>query len=246
MELRTIQFEVFKKYPEVRYGAFLRGGGYSTGPYCSLNLSTSTGDNSECVEKNRALVAKAIGASTMTFARLIHGKQGERVTFKNRETLPPCDALFTTEKQLPIAVTFADCQAAIFYDPINRAFAVVHAGWRGLMQNIYQNVCLRFQREFNTDPADLIVGISPSLGPEYAEYKNFRDEFPKKYWSFQKEPNFFDFRSLAKIQLKEEGILEENIEISSLCTYKNEEICFSHRRDKLTGRHALVAFLENS
>src|SRR5687768_18461024 len=47
-------------------------------------------------------------------------------------------------------------------DPKTGAFAAVHAGWRGTAKKIVMKAVGRMQREFGTDPADLIVAIGPA------------------------------------------------------------------------------------
>jgi YfiH family protein len=164
---------------------------------------------------------------------------------KNIDKIGIADAIFTTERNLGIAVTHADCQAAIFYDPVHEAIGVVHAGWRGSVQNIYARLFDTMHREIGTQPHNLLVCISPSLGPDHAEYKNYKQDFPESFWSFQSKPNHFNFWEISKKQLQECGILEKNIEISGVCTYCSPEECFSYRREKETGRNATVVGLRS-
>ena len=139
----------------------------------------------------------------------------------------------------------ADCQAAIFYDPVHHALANVHSGWRGNVKNIYQTTILKMASVFGTKPQDLLVGISPSLGPQHAEFKNYKVEFPEHFWSFQVCPEYFDLWAIARHQLEEAGVLPYHIEIAGICTYANKEDCYSYRRDKVTGRHATLAMLRD-
>src|SRR5262249_11397000 len=96
---------------------------------------------------------------------------------------------------------------------------------------------------FGSRPEDLLVGISPSLGPHSAEFKNYRTEFPQELWGFQVRPEYFDLWALARHQCEECGILPQHIEIAEICTYANPEDYFSYRRDGVTGRNATVAAL---
>ncbi|EKE08239.1 MAG: hypothetical protein ACD_17C00269G0001 [uncultured bacterium] len=141
-------------------------------------------------------------------------------------------------------MTHADCQAAIFYDPVHEAIAVIHAGWRGLVQNIYARTLEAMQREIGTQPQNLIVCIAPSLGPDHAEYKNYKQDFPQEFWDFQKEPNYFNFWDLSRFQLSSLGILDKNIEIVETCTACHLKDYFSYRREKDTGRHGTVVALK--
>lgn len=232
-KLQWIEFDALEEYPHVIHGVFLR----------SLNLGT-TGDL-EQQQFNREHLRKKLNVSKLVFANQTHGCHVERVTTKNMDKVPQSDAIFTTEKNIAIGITHADCQAAIFYDPVHEAIAVAHAGWRGLVQNIYARTFEAMKREIGTQPQNLIVCISPSLGPDHAEYKNYKQEFPQDFWQFQTKPNYFDFWAIGKKQLAQIGILDKNIEISEICTHCYPEEYFSHRRDKDTGRHGTVVALKS-
>jgi copper oxidase (laccase) domain-containing protein len=52
-------------------------------------------------------------------------------TNKRTEFLNGVDALITQLPAICIGVTTADCVPILIYDPVNKAIAVVHAGWRG-------------------------------------------------------------------------------------------------------------------
>jgi polyphenol oxidase len=141
-------------------------------------------------------------------------------------------------------VRWNDCQAAILYDPIHRALANVHAGWRGNVQNIYRTAVQKMVHSFGSKPQDLLVGISPSIGPKHAEFKNYKSEFPEEFWEFQVKPTYFDLWQIARHQFESSGVLAHHIQIAEICTFDHPSDYFSYRRDKTTGRHATVAMLK--
>jgi YfiH family protein len=243
-KMQWLEFDSLSKYPHVVHGVFLRHGGTSVGKFKSLNVSDSIGDHPDCVKVNREMIRSAIDVTKLIIPHQNHGVNVHRVTQKNLDKIPNCDALFTTEKNIALAVTHADCQATIFYDPVHEAIAVIHAGWRGMTQNIYTRVLEAMQRDIGTQPHNLVVCIGPSLGPDHAEFKNYKQEFPQEFWSFQKKPLHFDLWAVSRKQLTSLGILDKNIEVSEVCTYCNAEDYFSHRREKETGRHATVVALK--
>lgn len=242
-KIEWIEFDLLEEYPHVTHGVFLRHGGTSQKHLTSLNAGDNVGDHPNQVKANREIIRKAVNVPQIVYANQNHGVNIQRITAKNKDKVPHCDALFTTERNLGLAVTHADCQATVFYDPVHEAIGVVHAGWRGSAQNIYARFFEAMHRDIGTQPHNLIVCVSPSLGPDHAEYKNYKQEFPEELWSFQVKPNHFDFWAITKKQLTSCGILEKNIEISEVCTYCNQDDCFSYRRDKETGRHATVIAL---
>lgn len=191
----------------------------------------------------QAKIKEIMGIDIFVTSDQVHGK--EVVEVHDLPSIRPiCDGLMTKQKNLGLLAKHADCQAAIFYDPIHHALATVHSGWRGSVQNIYKSTIEKMKNTYGSLPENLLVGISPSLGPQKAEFRNFRSELPENFWPFQVAPTYFDFWAISQHQLKEEGILAHHIEIAGLCTYSEERDFFSYRRgDKTGGRHATVAFL---
>ena len=214
-KIEWMEFDLLEQYPHVVHGVFLRHGGTSAQAFATLNVGDQIGDHPDQVKVNREAVRKALNLPKVLYAHQTHGANVQRISVKNAEKIPAADALFTTERDIGLAVTHADCQAAIFYDPVHEAVAVAHAGWRGSVQDVYGRLVAAMQRDLGTQPHNLLVCISPSLGPDHAEYKNYKQEFPEDFWSFQTKPNYFDFWAISKKQLSGCGILDKNIEISS-------------------------------
>ena len=239
-KLEWLEFDLLESYPHVSHGVFSRHGGMSQGSFGTLNLSTAVGDHPDRVKENRETVRKAMGLPHICYAQEKHGANVHRVTAKNLDKIPPADALFTTEKNVGLAATHADCQVAIFYDPVHEAIAIAHAGWKGSSQNLYARVVEAMHREIGTQAHNLLVCVSPSLGPDHAEFKNYKQEIPSELWSFQVKPTYFDFWAISREQLSKCGIGEKNIEIAGLCTVCSQQDYFSYRGKKETGRNATV------
>lgn len=237
--LEWLEFDLLKPYPWIAQAVFLKHGGTSQGPFSSLNLSDKVGDHPDSLKVNRETVKKSLGIPEIVYANQEHTANVIEVTSATTK-LPPADALFTRVKNLGIAVTHADCQAAIFYDPVNEVIAVAHAGYKGLGLNIYKNTIDALKKFVKTNPQDLLVCISPSLGPDHAEYINYKTELPESFWEYQVKPKHFDFWTIGKNQLMDEGVQEKNIELVKTCTFCESKDYYSHRREKKTGRHATI------
>lgn len=242
--LQWLEYDLLKNDPFLTAYTFLRHGGSSEGAFSSLNLSDRVGDNPESVKTNRALVLDFMKNDNIVFANQTHSNVVMEVTEDNMNQTFDCDALVTKEKGIPIAITHADCQATFFFDPEYQVIAAVHAGWKGLTKNIYQNTITFMHDNYNTRPESLIACISPSLGPDHAEFRNFKQELPKSFWDYEtkKEKNF-DLWQIAIDQLKDAGMLEKNIEVAGECTYSNDKDYFSFRKEKQTGRNASIICL---
>lgn len=243
-KIEWLEFDQLEPYTHLAHGVFLRHGGTSQGACSSLNVSDGNHDNPENVKVNRELIRKTLDLPVIVFPHQTHGMNVQRITRKNLDKVPQADGIFTTEKGIALAVSHADCQAAIFYDPVHEAVAAVHCGWRGSVQNIYARTLEAMQRDIGTQPQNVIVCISPSLGPDHSEFKNYKQELPQEFWSYQVKPLYFDFWAISRKQLAAAGVPDKNIEITSICTYCNPDDYFSYRREKDTGRHATAVGLK--
>ncbi|MDE3056183.1 MAG: peptidoglycan editing factor PgeF [Verrucomicrobiota bacterium] len=242
-KLDWLEFDLFRPYSHLRHASFSRHGGTSQGSFDSLNLSDAVGDQPDRVKENRDLVHKVMGTK-IVYAHQAHTAQVHRITAKNAtEKLPTCDALFTTERNVSLAITHADCQAALFYDPVHEAIGVAHAGWRGLVQNIYARLLEAMHRELGTQAHNVLVAVSPSLGPDHAEFRKYKQEFPSELWGFQKRPYHFDLWAIGRKQLNACGVPDKQIELAETCTCCNSSDYFSYRVQKETGRNATLISL---
>jgi YfiH family protein len=239
--LAWLTFDLFAQFPHLLHGIFLRHGGVSTGHFDSLNFGTVQGDLPENVEANRKIALNALGIKECCELWQHHGKQVVQASLHQKEN---GDALTTNQKHVGLSILHADCQAAIFYDPVHHAVSNVHCGWQGSVQNIYKETTEAMKHLYGSKPEDLHVGISPSLGPHASEFINHKRELPPQFDSFQFKPTYFDFWQISRWQLEACGMLPQHIEIAAMCTYSNPVDFFSYRRVKASGRHAtLVALL---
>ena len=241
-EIQWLEFELLADQPRLKHGVFLRHGGVSQGKYASLNLSSSVGDDPAAVKENQRRATVILNSSPLVYTKQVHGSHVIEVT-ESQMQLEPADGMITKKRDLPLTIHHADCQAAIFYDPVEHVLAVVHSGWRGSVQNIYKQTIDSMKNKYGSKAENLLVGISPSLGPNHAEFINYKQEFPEKFWEFQVKPLYFDFWAISEMQLKAEGVLTDHIQIAGICTFANQQDCYSYRRDKIKGGHGTVAVL---
>lgn len=233
--LQWLEFELLARYPEISHGVFLRHGGVSKEPFGSLNVLHRSGDHLDHVYQNHSAIQETLNLNRLIYAHQVHGASIQRVDLQKNEIFS-CDGLMTNHANHGLMAMHADCQAALFYDPVNKAIAAVHAGWRGQVQNIYSETVKMMALNYHTNPKDLIVCISPSLGPENSEFKNYSCELPKEFWQFQIKPTYFDLWAISRHQLEACGIPSNQIEIAEMDTYANAADFFSYRREKAKGR----------
>jgi YfiH family protein len=141
---------------------------------------------------------------------------------------PDADALITNTPGVIIGVKTADCVPVLLADPVHRAVAAVHAGWRGTAASIVQAAIRRMSQEYGTRPEDLHAMIGPSIGsccyevgPEVAA------EFGIRVLSRVR----LDLWQLNRKQLEAAGLNPANIELLEECTRCDAERYHSYRRD---------------
>ena len=149
-----------------------RSGGVSSGPYATLNLSLSVGDDPGCVLENRRRLAAGFGASPadFVFARQVHGAAVRVVGVADRGSGASClddavadaDALVTTSPGVVLAILTADCVPIVLHDPVAAVLACVHAGWRGTVAGV-TTAALAAMQALGSRPSDVIAGIGPAI-----------------------------------------------------------------------------------
>jgi hypothetical protein len=234
-----LEFELLADIPWISHGVFLKHGGVSEGPYASLNAGMTSGDDARLVQRNREKI-RAIISAPLIMGKIHHKTNIGCIPFDNPNLLEDCDGMVTKQKHLGLMITHADCQAALFVDPKQKVVANIHCGWRGNVQNIYAIAIDYLKKKMGCHPENLLVGISPSLGPEASEFKNYEVEIPQELWEFQYKPTYFNLWEMSRMQLEKAGILPHHIQIAGLCTHSCPEDYFSYRREKLSGRNATV------
>jgi polyphenol oxidase len=150
-------------------------GGVSTGPYDSLNLSLSVGDDEAAVLENRRRLAGALGADLrdFVFARQVHGRTVHVATSADRgrgtleleDAVPGADALVTSEPGLVLAILVGDCVPIVLLDPVAGVLACVHAGWRGTVAGIGP-AAVAAMTELGAQRDRVVAGIGPAIGPD--------------------------------------------------------------------------------
>jgi polyphenol oxidase len=225
-----------------------------TGTEKELTLSFSSSPDKDEIRRNRKQVADAMGIaleklvfpSQVHLTRIVHVKADTP-----KESLMETDGLITSERGICIAVMSADCVPILLYDKRNRAIGAVHSGWRGTVARILEKTLNEMAQTFGTCPEDLIAGIGPSVSQEsYEVGEEVINEVERAFGSDNalmiKKPNQkaqLDLWKANKIQLTAFGVPESQIEISDLCTVKNNNHFFSARKGD-AGRFAAGILLK--
>jgi polyphenol oxidase len=215
-----------------------RRGGFSEGPYASLNLGRRTDDDPAAVARNRARVDAELGVRT-TYTRQVHGS---RVLWRidPDDRLPPeADGQATIASGIAPVALVADCLPVAVAGV--GAVAMLHAGWRGLASGVLDEGVRAVRELGGTEPLRAVIG--PGAGPCCYEVGSevhavFSQQFPQA-----RNGENLDLKAIARAQLERAGV--QTVRDVGLCTICSEEdLFYSHRRDRgVTGRQAGVAWL---
>ena len=164
----------------------------------------------------------------------------------NLEVYDKTDGLITDKKDIALVATNADCILLLFFDPVNKVIANVHSGWRGTIQRISVKTVQKMVNKFNCKPENIICCICPSIRKCHFEVENdVKEIFEKEFKDLKIEQNNdimekqkdkekwnIDTVLINKILLKREGLKQENIIDSGICSVCNSDLIHSYRIER--------------
>ena len=224
-------------------GFSTRLGGVSPFPANDLNLAGYDEDALENIEENRRRFLTAIGRELqIATAWQVHSDTIRRIRSDQDagNSDERADALVSNVPGILTGVKTADCVPVLIGDPITKAFAAVHAGWRGTSLSIAAKAVKMLNRCYGSKPEDLICAIGPAacgrnyeVGQEVID--SFADNFPtsEKYFSSTREGHaLVDLHLANRDQLSEAGVVPGNIYTAPYCTMERPDLFFSYRIEK--------------
>ncbi|NKD55337.1 MULTISPECIES: peptidoglycan editing factor PgeF [unclassified Haematospirillum] len=243
---------------KVRHGFFTRHDGVSEGPFASLNVSLSVGDDPVRVLANRARVA---GAFDLSPDRLVLASQNHTAHAVVVEApfldgaIPVADALVTASPGMAVAVLTADCAPVLLADGVAGVVAAAHAGWRGAVGGILDST-VRKMVALGAKPGRIAAAIGPCIaqrsyevGPDFPEHILSRDPDDDRFLAPSRRAGHFLF-DLPGYVARQLARLDVGTIMPTPCdTFREEDRFFSHRRATLreegpVGRQISVIMLE--
>ncbi len=215
-----LQLEILSTLPGVRHG-----------------FATRRGRLEDVVPKPVARLKQVHGAEALT----LPPDPADRTPFLEAEVdlRPHADALITDRPGATVAVAVADCLPVLIADPHARVVAAVHAGWRGLAAGVIENAVETMASGFGAEPADLVVGIGPAIGPCCFEVgPEVLDAFSERGYgdearvpSPQDERPYCNLSAVAAAIFRRIGVPPDNVADAALCTKCNSDWLWSYRQD---------------
>lgn len=170
------------------------------------------------------------------------------------------DGIATDMPDVLLTVFGGDCPAVYLADPVRKASALVHAGWRGTLKRISSAAMDVMTGRFGCDPKNIYAAIGPGICGDCYEmgdevYDAFASEwgeedadrmlhrYPAEDSSGKMIPGgkyHLDLRTANLITLQRAGIPEDHIAVSNVCTRCNSDIFYSHRAHRLENEQAAM------
>ncbi len=227
------------------------GGPWSAGPHGGMNVGERTGDGAQSIARNRERLLEFLPGAP----RWLDLQHGARVV--PAESVGPmplaADAATAVRPDVVCCVTVADCLPVLLADRSGQVVAVAHAGWRGMAAGIVQ-ATVRAMREraseAGTALGEIAAFLGPCIGPRAFEVgpevlAAMRTHLPQAERAFRARGRgkwLADLPELARQALAQVDV--HAVGGGRWCTLEDPERFYSFRRDRITGRHAALIWLE--
>jgi len=231
--------------PNVKACCTTRLNGCSKNPYASFNLGSHVEDVPGDVEKNRIKLHKQLNLpSSCLWLEQVH--DNKVITCDDWYSDVSADGCYCSQPKQICTIMSADCLPLLFCNKAGTEIMALHGGWRSLAAGIIAQGIKHFQSK----PADILVWLGPAISSKHFEVGHeVREQFlkfnNKLADCFKPSPNerwLMDIYNAARLLLKSSGITE--VYGGEHCTYAEEELFFSWRRDGQTGRMASLIYIE--
>lgn len=216
-------------------------------PYHDINKGNYTAQHPAYVSESKSLTELLGLPDDPIWITQTHSSIAIEAKPENKENT--ADASYTTEPNRVCVVMTADCLPILMTNRAGNCVAAIHAGWRGLAAGIIETTLTAIK----LPPEEILIWLGPAIGPTKFEvgidvYEAFIHQHPQSEQAFLPHregkwlANLYD---LARLRLQSLGI--NQIYGGNFCTFSQEELFFSYRRDKgHTGRMASLIWIEEN
>jgi YfiH family protein len=212
-------------------------------------------DRADAWEMRQAwMIAAELDADRIVAASQVHGTGIAPVSSRDAgkganpasRPITVADGLTTSARDVVIMTLHADCMPILLLDPVKRAVATVHAGWRGTTDGIAAAAVRAMVNRHGSVAGDLLVYLGPAIGgccyevgQDVASAWNARAVAESRALTAHGTSWRFDLAIANREQLERMGVRPENVEQSNVCTMCRGDEWFSHRgQGAATGRYA--------
>lgn len=228
-----------------------RNGGSGSGVAGTLDVGTArpaADALAGAVGANRRRL-RAFLPSDPVWLSQVHGCRVVAVDDANADALraspPDADAAVTRIPGIALTVRTADCLPVLLADRAGSVVAVAHAGWRGLAAGVLEATL----DAMHVPPQAIVAWIGPGIGkrmfevgPDVVDAFAGREGATAAHFAPLHQGKWLaDLPALARQRLAARGVAQ--VDGGHWCTHSEAARFFSYRRDRDSGRMALVAWL---
>ncbi|MBY0314388.1 MAG: polyphenol oxidase family protein [Bdellovibrionales bacterium] len=141
---------------------------------------------------------------------------GDQLVYASPSQISVADAHWSQEKDHLLIIKTADCQPILMLDSTTGAFAAIHAGWRG----VEQEVTLKTLRRLSWNPSGIYVFVGPHILMQSFEVQ---EDVARSLLSSNSIPN-----SIFQMQTDFSNLFEE----FQLTTKYQESLLIHKKNDK--------------
>lgn len=241
---------IYPQWPaptHVRAASTTRHGGVSKPPYDSFNLGAHVGDDLKDVEQNRMILTQSLNCSEPLWLKQTHSNTVYQDDGQTPAEPPAADASITTHPNRVLAVLTGDCVPILLAHHKGEAIAAIHAGWRGLANNIIENT-------LNTlpgTPNDYVAWIGPCISEQAYEIgpecQSTLCEAEPSFANAISEKEGRLYADLPKMALTKLTLMHvQHTVCCNLCTFHDSRFYSYRRMGKQSGRMASLIWLSES
>lgn len=167
---------------------------------------------------------------TLSVPHLQHGSQILQVpSVKNLD----CDAVYTLDSHCALGIRVADC-LPITLSAQGKGVAIIHGGWRSLLDHILEKTIEEFLHATNSSSQDLYVWIGPSIQACCNSMQNVPVQSGKPGWdeciSMNAGEYHMNLQRYVRNACQQLGVQSDHITDTNICTYHQKDSYFSYRR----------------
>lgn len=201
--------------------------------------------------------------ATLPEKKQVHGTRIVDVT-QAAQACGEADGFYTTQPGILLSVLTADCLPVIFSRHDGSAIAAVHAGWRGLLDGVLEQLAARIAQDDST--TNWVASIGPAAGPCCYEVneelvERFKQQLPLPASLISPHYRHLDLAAIAESKLRELGFAAvDHAGSCTICTPNTDPLQpqrfkytsyrrNSHRREQdpthpgITGRNQYAAII---
>jgi YfiH family protein len=219
-------------------------GGKSSGNFDNFNLALHVNDSRvNVIENRKTLKVQFDLPSDPVWINQTHSSTCIDAALIKK--LVDADASYTSKVGIVCAVLTADCLPIFVSNKDGTMVGIAHAGWRGLVSGIIENLI----KSFSSDGDNLIVHLGPAISSKCFEVgEEIKSLYLSKNINFERSfliknnKNYLDLYDAARVIL--EGLQINSISGGDRCTFQESNDFFSYRRDGInSGRMAHLIWM---